>query len=151
MGGAIGNVYHDSHCGPIRFGTRREFLMKNCARCEGRFDRIPGATRKLKDGTRLDVNSVCPSCEAALVREAFEFAQQRQPTSEELARWDRECLRKNAFTSAHLARNVAKAMRRRHKGAMYPVDVYRCKVAIDPILFPDRAHEHWHIGGVEKP
>jgi hypothetical protein len=125
--------------------------MKNCARCNGRFDRIPAKPQRLKDGSRLDPNTVCPSCEAELVKEAVTRSQQRQPTSEELARWNRECLRKEAFQEAHLARTVAKRVRRRHKGGHHPVDVYRCRVVIDPMLFPDRAQVHCHIGGVEKP
>jgi len=85
------------------------------------------------------------------VKEAVVRSQQPPPpTSEELARWNRECLRKEAFGEAHLARTVAKRMRRRHKGAHHPVDIYRCRIAIDPTLFPERAQAHWHIGGVEK-
>jgi hypothetical protein len=125
--------------------------MKLCAVCQGRFDRIPAKVQRLKDGSRLDLNTVCPSCEVVLVKEAAERSLQRQPTSEELARWERECLRKNAFTSAHLARSVAKRMRQRHRGGHYPVDVYKCLVAIDSVLFPERAQLHWHIGGNEKP
>jgi hypothetical protein len=147
----IGNIHHDTHCGPIRFGYRR-ILMKNCARCQGRFDRIPAKVQRLKDGSRLDLNTVCPSCEVILVKEAAERAlQPPPPSSEELAKWERECLRKNAFTSAHLARNVAKRMRQRHKGTHHPVDVYKCQVVIDPVLYPERAQLHWHIGGNEKP
>ena len=146
-----GNVHHDMHCGPIRFGKCRSF-MKNCARCNGRFDRFPAKPQRLKDGSKLDPNIVCPSCEAELVKEAVTRPQQPPPPSaEELDRWNRECLRKEAFQEAHLARTVAKRMRRRHKGGHHPVDVYRCRVVIDPTLFPERAQAHWHIGGVEKP
>lgn len=126
--------------------------MKHCTRCDGRFDRIPAKVQRLKDGSRLDPNTLCPSCEQLLIREAFERSQQPPPpTSEELARWNRECLRKAAFQEAHLARTVAKRMRQRHRGSHHPVDVYKCRVVIDPTLYPERAQVHWHIGGAEEP
>jgi hypothetical protein len=129
-----------------------ESLMKNCARCSGRFDRIAEPRRRLKDRTWLDPNAVCPGCEAILVKEAVVRAKAPPPpSSADLARWNRECLRKDAFEEAHLARTVAKRMRQRHRGRLYPVSVYRCRIAIDPVLFPDRARPHWHIGNDGRP
>lgn len=123
--------------------------MKNCERCQGRFDRIPAKLVRLKDGTRLDPNTVCPSCEVILVKEAKERPQtvERKVPRALLNQWERECLRKDAFTEAHLARAVAKRMRKRHRGDGLPMTIYRCRVAVDPVLFPDRAQVHWHIGG----
>lgn len=121
--------------------------MKNCVRCAGRFDRVPAARRKLKDGSTFDPNLHCPSCEVVIVNEAAQQRTVRPPSAVELARMNGECLRKEAFEQPHLARSVAKKMRRRHRGASTPVAVYRCRVPIDPTAFPDRAKAHWHIGG----
>jgi hypothetical protein len=109
------------------------------------------ASKKLKDGTLLDPNLYCPSCEVILVNEAAIRGRVRHPSAVDIERWTQECLRKDAFAEAHQARRVAKQMRRRNRGAKFPVNVYRCRIAIDPVMFPDRASPHWHIGGSKTP
>ena len=124
-------------------------MLKNCLGCGGRYDRMPAELRRLNNGNTLDPNLYCPSCEVKIINQAMAIV--TPPTPEQLAHWNLVCLRKDAFVAPHEARRVAKRMRRNQKGQHYPVDVYRCRIAIDPVLYPERAVPHWHIGGSERP
>ncbi len=110
----------------------------------------------MKDGSQLDLNEVCPSCEAEIVktgtvpeelRQIVPQAPERRTERRASGQVETECLRKDVFVEEHLARKVAREMRRRHRGSAIPVRIYRCQVVVDPLLYPERAQPHWHIGG----
>ena len=127
-------------------------MLRHCLQCNGRFDRAVAPHTTLKDDTAFDPNLYCPSCEVQIVNQAaIRAAAPRKPSAADIERWTVECLRKDAFNAPHEARRVAKRMRRNSRGAKYPVNVYRCRIAIDPVMFPERASPHWHIGGSKTP
>ena len=123
-------------------------MLKTCLNCGGQFDRLPASPFRLKDRSRFDPNLYCPSCEAAIVKQVTQSVAHRPAhTPQEIERMENECVRKEAYLEPHHARRVLKRMKRARVYRDGGIDIYRCRVTIDPLLYPERAAPHWHIGG----
>jgi hypothetical protein len=99
---------------------------RECAVCHRDFYRIQSKELRLKDGSTIDPNLLCPSCEITIVREADTRVKRRKDACDRKLtlreQYERQrdrnymesrCLRKEAYLSYDSAYRVANSMRSR--------------------------------------